>query len=73
MGDDDEVQETATVELNSVSDDLKELYGKATEPEPVAVKEPKEAPAGKPVPASNNADSRDAAASLLKNFFKGGR
>jgi predicted component of type VI protein secretion system len=71
MGDDDEVHETATVELNSVSDDLKELYATATEPEPVEAA--KETPTGKTAPASNNADSRDAAANLLKNFFKGGR
>ena len=67
MGDDDEVQETATVELNDVSDDLKELYAKASE-------EPQnEVATAKPVSGSNTADSRDAAANLLKNFFKGGR
>ncbi|MCL2118961.1 MAG: FHA domain-containing protein [Planctomycetaceae bacterium] len=71
MGDDDEVMETATVELNSVTDDLKELYSNATEPE--SVEPQQETPAAKPASASNNADSRDAAANLLKNFFKGGR
>ena len=71
MGDDDEVQETATVELDSVSDDLKQLYANATEQE--SVETPQETVAIKPVSASNTADSRDAAANLLKNFFKGGR
>lgn len=71
MGDDDEVQETATVELDGVSDDLKQLYANATEPEAVGVSQ--EAVSAKPVSASNTADSRDAAANLLKNFFKGGR
>lgn len=77
MGEDDEVQETETVELNNVSDELKELYGKAAEPEETATAQPApadEKPAPLP-PASGNspADSRDAAANLLKNFFKGGR
>ena len=68
MSDDDEVQETATVELDNVSEDLKQLYANAVEPpkEEVAV-------SGKPVSASNSAGSRDAAANMLKNFFKGGR
>ncbi len=76
MGEDDEVQETETVELNNVSDELKELYGKATEPEaaPQSQEIPTEKPAPAPLPpASNTGDSRDAAANLLKNFFKGGR
>jgi pSer/pThr/pTyr-binding forkhead associated (FHA) protein len=71
MGEDDEIQETATVELSSVSDDLKELYGNANEPETAKVQ--KEDVTTKPASATNTADSRDAAANLLKNFFKGGR
>ena len=71
MGEDDEIQETETVDLNELSDDLKELYSKASEPETPTVQE--EAPATKTMSASNSADSRDAAANLLKNFFKGGR
>ena len=71
MGEDDEIQETATVELASVADDLKELYANATEPETVkSVNEPQ---GEKTAPATNTKDSRDAAANLLKNFFKGGR
>ena len=72
MGEDDEIQETETVELNSVAEELKELYGSTSEPE--AGKQP-EATEPVPPPASGNdsADSRDAAANLLKNFFKGGR
>jgi len=72
MGEDDEIQETATVELNSVSDDLKELYGSETE-EPETAKSQQEVATAKPASATNTADGRDAAASLLKNFFKGGR
>lgn len=72
MGDDDEAQETATVELNSISEDLKELYSKASE-EPETTKSQQEAAITKPASAANSADSRDAAANLLKNFFKGGR
>jgi len=72
MGENDEVQETETVEINNVSDELKELYSKSeetTEPQADATAE-KPLP---PPPAGNTADSRDAAANLLKNFFKGGR
>ena len=71
MGEDDEVQETETVEINNVSDELKELYSKSEETtEPQA-----DATAEKPLPPppAGKADSRDAAANLLKNFFKGGR
>jgi pSer/pThr/pTyr-binding forkhead associated (FHA) protein len=69
MGDNDEVQETATIELNDVSDDLKELYANASE----VPETPKDVVTAKPISGSNTADSRDAAANLLKNFFKGGR
>jgi pSer/pThr/pTyr-binding forkhead associated (FHA) protein len=72
MGEDDEIQETATLALNSVSDDLKELYSNAAEPE--TVKSSQEMTEEKAAPASQDTkDSRDAAANLLKNFFKGGR
>ena len=71
MGDDDEAHETATVELNSVSDDLKEFYSKAEE-EPETAKSQQEVATAKPA-AAKPADSRDAAANMLKNFFKGGR
>ena len=72
MGEDDDIQETATIELNSVSDDLKELYNKPSE-EPETAKLQKDVATAKPASAGNSADSRDAAANLLKNFFKGGR
>jgi len=70
MGEDDEIQETATVELNGVSDDLKELYSSASEE--TASSHPETATA-KPASTAKAADSRDAAANMLKNFFKGGR
>lgn len=75
MGEDDEVQETETVELNSVSEELKELYGNAAQSEDAEPQPPMPEPAPLPPPASGNApaDSRDAATNLLKNFFKGGR
>jgi len=72
MGEDDEIQETATVELNSVSEDLKELYANAAE-ETETVKLQQEATSVKPASSAKAADSRDAAANMLKNFFKGGR
>lgn len=75
MGDDDEVQETETVELNSVSEELKELYSNASQPADDEQQDAPSEPAPLPPPASGNApaDSRDAATNLLKNFFKGGR
>ena len=72
MGEDDEIQETATVELNSVSDELKELYGSASEVSETVTSQPEVATA-KPASVSKATDSRDAAANMLKNFFKGGR
>ena len=72
MGENDEVQETETVEINNVSDELKELYSKSDETtEPQA--DPTTEKTLPPPPTGNTADSRDAAANLLKNFFKGGR
>ncbi|MDR1383213.1 MAG: FHA domain-containing protein [Planctomycetaceae bacterium] len=72
MGDDDEIQETETIELSSVSDEMQELYGGLTEtPSETRVDAPEKNTT--PAPHAQVADSRDAAASLLKNFFKGGR
>ena len=77
MGDDEgEAPETQTIEISNVSDDLKELYnstsGKTPEEE---TQQRVDAPSTSksPTPTQKIGDSRDAAANLLKNFFKGGR
>ncbi|MDR1492603.1 MAG: FHA domain-containing protein [Planctomycetaceae bacterium] len=74
MGDGDEIQETETIELSSVSDEIQELYGGLTET-PLETETRVDAPekTATPAPHVQTADSRDAAANLLKNFFKGGR
>ncbi|MCL2347685.1 MAG: FHA domain-containing protein [Planctomycetaceae bacterium] len=77
MGDDEgEAPETQTIELSNVSDDLKDLYTSSSEKTPDEETQQRVDTQSMPKASASSqkiGDSRDAAANLLKNFFKGGR